>query len=61
LAGRSRIALDGVNHLSGDRASLEVDSRQAETRDMFCRVVERRSVILRKENAVISTTNVLDS
>jgi hypothetical protein len=31
LAGRSRIAIDRVNHLSGDRASLEVNSRQAET------------------------------
>jgi hypothetical protein len=31
LAGRNRIALDYVNHLSGDRASLEVEPRQAET------------------------------
>src|SRR5215510_8983375 len=31
LAGRNRIAFDRVNHLSGDRAALEVNSRQAET------------------------------
>ena len=31
LAGRSRIAFDRVNHFSGDRATLEVEPRQAET------------------------------
>jgi hypothetical protein len=31
LAGRSRIAFDRINHLSGDRESLEVEPRQAET------------------------------
>ena len=31
LAGRSQITFDRINHLSGDRASLEVDPRQAET------------------------------
>jgi hypothetical protein len=30
LAGRSRVAFDRVNHLSGDRAALEVEPRQAE-------------------------------
>src|SRR5262249_29168927 len=53
LAGRSRIALDRINHLPSDRASLEVNSRQAETCDVFRRVVERRSEILWKENAVV--------
>jgi hypothetical protein len=30
LAGRSRIAFDRVNHLSGGRAPLEIDPRQAQ-------------------------------
>jgi hypothetical protein len=53
LAGRNRIALDRINHLPGDRAALEVNSRQAETCDVLRRVVERRSEILRQENAVV--------
>jgi hypothetical protein len=61
LAGRSRIAFDRLNHLSGDRAALEVDSRQAETCDVSRRIIERRSIILRQENAAIRTMSGLDS
>src|SRR6266545_5263578 len=60
LAGRSQITLDRINHLSGDRASLEVDPRQAEARNVRRCVIERRSVILRKENAMVRTTIALN-
>jgi len=53
LAGWSQITLDRINHFSGDCASLEIDPRQAEPRNVLRRVVERRSVICRKENAVV--------
>src|SRR5215831_3394084 len=53
LAGWSQITIDRINHYSGDCASLEIDPRQARPRNVLRRVVERRSEILRKENAVV--------